>query len=125
MYLMDLILMNFNEFNASYWWVYIILALLVIGLICLIVIKNKKNKKIKAEEVELVKKLSGVYDLLGGKDNVISHNLNGSRLTIVLKDYSKVDEPKLKEIGVERILTMSNKMILVGKDLKRIEESLN
>lgn len=117
--------MNFNEFNASYWWVYIILALLVIGLICLIVIKNKKNKKIKAEEVELVKKLSGVYDLLGGKDNVISHNLNGSRLTIVLKDYSKVDEPKLKEIGVERILTMSNKMILVGKDLKRIEESLN
>ncbi|MFA6666935.1 MAG: hypothetical protein WCS51_01005 [Bacilli bacterium] len=122
---MDLILMNFNEFNASYWWVYIILALLVIGLICLIVIKNKKNKKIKAEEVELVKKLSGVYDLLGGKDNVISHNLNGSRLTIVLKDYSKVDEPKLKEIGVERILTMSNKMILVGKDLKRIEESLN
>src|SRR5574344_946747 len=125
MYLMDLILMNFNEFNASYWWVYIILALLVIGLICLIVIKNKKNKKIKAEEVELVKKLSGVYDLLGGKDNVISHNLNGSRLTVVLKDYSKVDEPKLKEIGVERILTMSNKMILVGKDLKRIEESLN
>jgi phosphotransferase system IIB component len=122
---MDLILMNFNEFNASYWWVYIILALLVIGLICLIVIKNKKNKKIKAEEVELVKKLSGVYDLLGGKDNVISHNLNGSRLTVVLKDYSKVDEPKLKEIGVERILTMSNKMILVGKDLKRIEESLN
>lgn len=122
---MDLILMNFNEFNASYWWVYIILALLVIGLICLIVIKNKKNKKIKAEEVELVKKLSGVYDLLGGKDNVISHNLNGSRLTIVLKDYSKVDEPKLKEIGVERILTMSYKMILVGKDLKRIEESLN
>lgn len=122
---MDLILMNFNEFNASYWWVYIILALLVIELICLIVIKNKKNKKIKAEEVELVKKLSGVYDLLGGKDNVISHNLNGSRLTIVLKDYSKVDEPKLKEIGVERILTMSYKMILVGKDLKRIEESLN
>lgn len=122
---MDLILMNFNEFNASYWWVYIILALLVIGLICLIVIKNKKNKKIKAEEVELVKKLSGVYDLLGGKDNVISHNLNGSRLTVVLKDYSKVDEPKLKEIGVERILTMSYKMILVGKDLKRIEESLN
>ena len=61
---------------------------------------------------------------IGGEDNVISHSINRSRIVLVLKDYSLVDEDKLKSCGVESIIKMSNKITLVSNDASAIYKSL-
>ncbi len=90
-------------------------AAIVIGIvlaIVLIVKKKKRGVKVVQKEVN-----EGVYEYLGGKENVESFSLNGSRLTIVLKDQTKLNKDGLKKEGVSRVLEMSNKIILVGETI--------
>ena len=63
---------------------------------------------------------------LGGRENVVSIKASGSRLSLVLNDYSLVEDDKLKELGVSSILKMSNKITLViGQEAKDIENLFN
>ena len=50
---------------------------------------------------------------LGGKDNVIEHFVNGSRLSLILKNYDLVNIEKLNELGFPSVIKMSNKITLV------------
>lgn len=120
------VLMDFSEFNSNYWWIYLVAVFIIsLSFLLLLIAKKKEAEKRKAE-IKQNADLSNVYSYLGEKDNVVSHELKGTRLTLVLKDYQKVNREKLKEIGVERVLSMSNKYILVGeaKDLEKINKNL-
>lgn len=59
---------------------------------------------------------AGCLDALGGRDNVVSKELRGSRIIISLKDYSKVDHDSLKKAGVTGFIQASDKLTLVLKD---------
>lgn len=90
----------------------------VCGAICIaaliiILITNKKQKTY----VE-------VKDFVGGKENVVSKQIEGTRVYLVLKDYSLVNEEKLKENGVERLIFMQGKLILLSKESKRLFDNL-
>ena len=50
---------------------------------------------------------------LGGKDNIIEHFVNGSRLSLILKNYDLVNIEKLNELGFPSVIKMSNKITLV------------
>ncbi len=120
-------LLNFDEFNSNYWWIYLVLVLVItISFLILLIVRRKETKRKNSEVVKQNSNLNNLYSYLGDKENVLSHELKGTRLTLVLKDYQKVDREKLKEIGVERVLSMSNKYILVGKtsDLEKINKNL-
>jgi len=112
-------LVSFIEEN---WWLILIVAVgifLVVLAVFLMLNRSKKHQKtIKINNSEL-------FEYLGGKDNLISHSLNGTRLTLVLRDYTKVNREKLKEIGVERVVEMSNKYILVGQNVSEINKYLD
>lgn len=110
----------FTQFLLNYGvWI----ALGVCGFVALVAIFflvffSVKNKKWSKEADELEKRFASepkvdVYSLLGGKDNVISHDRMKSRIILQLKDDTKVDADKLKGIGVDSIIKMSNKTILV------------
>lgn len=120
------VLMNFSEFNSNYWWVYLVVVFIISLSFLVLLITKKKEADKRKDEIKQNADLSNVYSYLGDKDNVVSHELKGTRLTLVLKDYQKVNRDKLKEIGVERVLSMSNKYILVGeaKDLEKINKNL-
>ncbi len=121
------VLMDFSEFNSSYWWIYLVAVFIISLSFLLLLISKKKEAEKRKAEIKQNADLSNVYSYLGDKDNVVSHELKGTRLTLVLKDYQKVNREKLKEIGVERVLSMSNKYILVGeaKDLEKINKNLD
>ena len=117
----------FNDFLANYGF-YFALALAILIFIAVViafivsVLKNKKrdikqNIENKPQEEQLIK-------YIGGEDNVVSHSINRSRIVLVLKDYSLVDEDKLKSCGVESIIKMSNKITLVSNDASAIYKSL-
>jgi phosphotransferase system IIB component len=115
------ILFDFNEFNTNYWWIYlVIVGIISLSFLFFLIFKNKNRKE------NITKNYSETLNYLGGEENLISHELKGTRLILVLKDYKQVDREKLKDLGVEKVLSMSNKYILVGKveNIKKIEESL-
>ena len=111
---------DFDRFLRDYAWIF---ALALVGVIFLVVLilllarpKKGKARKVDANEYFLA---------LGGGENVISHLRKGSRIELVLKDYSKVDKEKLRSIGVDSFLLMSNKLTLVVQgDAEKVEKTL-
>lgn len=109
--------------------VFAVAAVLALIIITLFVFKSKKKKKIdKAKEEKNIFEHSDdkFIEALGGVENIESYELKGlSRLALVLKDYSKVNKEEIKRFYVSRILEMSNKIILVGENLKPLLEILD
>jgi len=99
-------------------------VILLLGIVFLIIflVKRKNKREVKQK---IVVNDNDLIASLGGKENYVSSSLNMSRLTIVLKDYSIVNKEQLKKQGVEKIVEMSTKMILVGSTVENIYKSLN
>ncbi len=109
-------------------WLYfvalpIIGAMLLIVALVLVIRSIKKNKFLKQRETSNVE----LINYLGGRDNIISSKAAGSRLALVLKDYSLIDDEQIKRLGVERIIKMSNKVtLLIGEeDAKKIDKIIS
>ena len=106
------------------WIIAISLAALILLTVGVLFIVNLVNKNKFVEERK--EKNLEIVEALGGRDNIISFKGVGSRLSLVLNDYSLVQDEKLKELGVSSILKMSNKITLViGKDVEEIVKSLS
>ena len=80
------------------------------------IIRKKKTKQ-KEPKKTLAVSEDVFISHIGGEENIISYKLVGSRLTLELKDYSKVDKEALKADNIEGIIEMSNKIVLVKEDL--------
>ena len=107
-----------NEFFKDY-GMYVAFAFagaVLLAVIVLTILALSKRKKAQ-NNVEIKEVVSGseVLAALGGKENVISHSLNGSRIVLELKDYSLVNEKELNALGVASVIKMSNKITLVIK----------
>ena len=109
--------------------VFAVAAVLALIIITLFAFKSKKKNKLdKAKEEKVILEHSDdkFIEALGGVENIESYELKGlSRLALVLKDYSKVNKEEIKRFYVSRILEMSNKIILVGENLKPLLEILD
>ena len=111
---------------VSVFAVAVVLALFIISLFAFKSKQKKKIDKAKEEKVILEHSDDKFIEALGGAENIESYELKGmSRLAIVLKDYSKVNKEEIKRFYVSRILEMSNKIILVGENLKPLLEILD
>ena len=109
---------RFLKENA--WWMALIVVAvlaLVVGLLFLL----KPKKKPAPRPVEKNAYLSA----MGGEENIVSHLRKGSRIELVLKDYSLLDKERLKAAGVDSFILMSNKLTLVIQgDAERVEKTL-
>ena len=110
-----------NEFFRNYgMWIAIAFAsLILIVLLFLFLLSLKKKRKSGVpSSLKNNNTLNGDNFIfaLGGKDNILSFSSNGSRLSIELKNYDLLREDKLNEMGVNSIIKMSNKIVLVIKD---------
>ncbi len=109
---------------SQYGWITlcIISVILLVLLILSIITYVKVCKKEKASKEGNL----AITNCFGEKDNIISCEAKGSRLILVLKDYSKVDELKLKELGITSIIKQTNKITLIaGSSSKELEELIN
>ncbi len=95
--------------------------LLVVCVIVLVICLNKSNKKKNIEENK--KQNSEFLNYFGGNENVISCESKGSRLILILKDYSLLNEEKLKENGISSMIKATNKVtLIVGEKSKELEK---
>lgn len=112
----------FNDFMKNYgMWIAIGIAVLVLLIVLILFLASSKHKSIKQVQKPVISSFSNedVVKALGGKENILDSSLNGSRISISLKDTSIVDEASLKQNSVKSIIKMSNKItILVEGDSK-------
>lgn len=102
---------NFLKYNA--FWIALAVVILIILVALIIILANRKKISQKGKQT-IVEQDSQVWlNALGGQDNIIDAVAKGSRLTVKLVDYSLIDNDKLKQLGVNSIVKMSDKYILV------------
>ena len=102
-----------NNFLRDYGWVLAIIAAAIVLIVVFIIfiVMRVQKKKVPQRAVSV----SAYMEALGGVDNIISHELRGSRIVIALHDFSLLDKEKLKEVGVDSFILMSDKLTLVIK----------
>ena len=104
----------------------IIVVLIVIPALVLIILGVVRLMKRDAFKKERMAKNNDIIIALGGRDNIVSFSSAGSRLSLVLKDYSLMEDEALKALGVSSIIKMSSKVTLViGKDAEEIVKYLS
>lgn len=87
---------------------FICLIIILLGIYYLSVIAKKKKKSGDENKLQ-----DNFVQLMGGSDNIISKSMKGSRFTIQVKDNTLIKQNELKQIGVDNIIIMSDKIVLV------------
>lgn len=86
-------------------------AVLAIAVGILIVVRRRKGvKKVDAKTDDLT---AGIMAAVGGAANFCGADFQRSRLYVRLKDTALVDEGKLRELGLNQIIVMENKVAIV------------
>ena len=109
---------RFLKENA-WWMALIVVAVLALVVALLLLLRPKKKPTPRPVEK------SAYLSAMGGEENIVSHLRKGSRIELVLKDYSLLDKERLKAAGVDSFILMSNKLTLVIQgDAERVEKTL-
>jgi phosphotransferase system IIB component len=103
-----------DYFMSNLWWIIAVSVGCAIGLYFLIsrLVHLSHQKKAPLIKPEKSKYLAA----LGGEENIISSRLVGSRIVLVLHDYTKINRPLLEEAGVTGFIEKSDQLTLVIKD---------
>ncbi|MDY6430951.1 MAG: hypothetical protein SPL00_04090 [Bacilli bacterium] len=118
MYQKFVMLSNSEDFNNflknNSWWIAIICAVVIVIAVLAILLPRllKKEKK----PAKPVLNYDDSMNLLGGKDNIVESKINGSRITVILKNYDLVNKEEIEKLGVDRFILMSDRLILVAKE---------
>lgn len=111
-----------NDFLIkNLWWMIVIAVVLIGGILILLMSIRRKGSKEKKNAVSVERNLEAI----GGRDNIIAHSLNGSRIVLVLKDYDLIDKQLLKSQGAIGFVLKSDKITIVFKnDAKKIYKQM-
>lgn len=118
MYQKFVMLSNSEDFNNflknNSWWIALICAVVIVIAVLAILLPRllKKEKK----PAKPVLNYEDSMNLLGGKDNIVESKINGSRITVILKNYDLVNKEEIEKLGVDRFILMSDRLILVAKE---------
>ena len=96
-------------------YINIIISMLIIALA--IVKSGKKDFHIEANKL---------VEYLGGKDNLISYEVNLSRFKVTLKDVSIVDKDAIQKMGARGIVEIDNQLkIILGNNAKVLKKYID
>lgn len=114
---------DFISFLEKY-GLYICLAVLVLILLTILfvfVLKPKAKKDVKTSI-----NANEFISCLGGSENIVSFQQVGSRINLELVDNDKVDKEAIKKYGVNNVIQMSSRLVLVcieASELVKLLES--
>lgn len=107
----------FLRINMSTSIQYIIIAAVLIFILLIVLKANKKDFKIEANKL---------VEYLGGKDNILSMEVNMSRFKVSLKDVSIVNKEAIQKLGAKGIVEIDNQLkIILGPNAKALEKYID
>ncbi|MDD2435075.1 MAG: PTS transporter subunit EIIB [Bacilli bacterium] len=96
-------------------YIVIILILLVIAL----AISKSKRKDFKIEVNKLI-------DYLGGRQNIITYEVNKSRFMVTLHDVSIVNKEAIQKMGAQGMVEIDNQLkIILGNNAKKLKKQID
>ena len=96
---------------------YIIIAVVLLLIAWAVVKANKKDVKLE---------LNKLVEYLGGKDNIIKHEVSMSRFKVELKDVSKVNKEAIQKLGARGIVEIDNQLkIILGSEAKQLKKYID
>lgn len=67
-----------------------------------------------------------LVELLGGKENIISTEINVSRFKVTLKDVSKANKEGIQKLGAKGIVEIDNQLkIILGPESKQLKKYID
>ncbi len=98
-----------------YQYIIIIAVLLIIAFS--VVKMNKKDLKLE---------LNKLVDLLGGKENILSTEVEMSRFKVTLKDVSKANKDGILKLGAKGVVEIDDQLkIILGSDAKKLKKYID
>lgn len=121
-----------STFTGYEWYMILIYVVVVLGLVglitylCIHFSKEKiKNREEKKESEVYVQKTSQVAQIFGGKENIISIEIRGSRVVVNVKTTNGIDPKKLDEEGLKGSIIMGQKVMFpVGSQAEEFAKDL-
>lgn len=105
--------LTFGDFLEKYgFYISLTIASLIVVLLIIFFVVPRLHKE-APEIVESSVNKDAFYALLGGEDNIKTISLKGSRLSVELFDLGRADLEALKKHGVDRVIVMQNKLVLL------------
>lgn len=96
---------------------YVIIVLIMIVIALAIAKSGKKDFHMEANKL---------VEYLGGKDNLISYEVNMSRFKVLLKDVSIVDKDAIQKLGARGIVEIDNQLkIILGSNAKQLKKYID
>ena len=112
---MFILLFSVDFLLQNLWWIIILGVVVLLGLIWLISFLISKNPKKRKGEVGDI----DIFTYLGGKDNVLSFTVHGSRLIVKLKNKNLLQREELKGLGVKGFVEKEEDItIVLSNELK-------
>lgn len=95
------------------------LIIIVILVVIALAITKSKQKDFKIEANKLV-------SFLGGKENIISYEVNKSRFIVMLNDVTKVNKDGIQKLGAQGIVEIGNQLkIILGENAKQLKKHID
>lgn len=109
------------------YFIYIIIALILIFVIWFIfakLLKNKKPKNITLKDIPV--DIEALIKALGGKENIKESVANGSKITFFVEKDEIIKINTLKELGASGIIQSTGKItVIMGKFSEEISKVIN
>ena len=102
---------------SQYWIQYSIIGAVLIFILLIVLKATKKDFHVEANKL---------VDYLGGKDNIISMEVNMSRFKVTLRDVSIVNKEGIQKMGAKGIVEIDNQLkIILGPNAKTLEKYID
>ena len=102
---------------SQYWIQYIIIGAILIFILLIVLKATKKDFHVEANKL---------VDYLGGKDNIISMEVNMSRFKVTLRDVSIVNKEGIQKMGAKGIVEIDNQLkIILGANSKQLKKYID
>lgn len=96
---------------------YIIIAVILLIVLLAVLKAGKKDAHLE---------LNKLVDYLGGKDNIISTEINMSRFKVTLKDVTIVNKEAIQKLGAKGIVEIDNQLkIILGSESKQLKKYID
>lgn len=81
---------------------------------------------LKASKKDAILNMNKLIDYLGGKDNIISTEVNLSRFIVKLKDVSLVNKEAIQKLGAKGIVEIEDQIkIILGQNSKQLKKYID
>ena len=96
---------------------YVVIAVILLIILLAILKANKKEAGLDFNKL---------VEYLGGKDNIVSYDVQKSRFIVNLKDVTKVNKEAIQKLGAQGIVEIENQLkIIIGENAHELKKQID